>query len=224
MEETEDRLDYWWYEGCYWATMTVMTLGFSLRIEGRRHVPRRGPVLILANHESFLDPIVLGVAIPRHVQQLARKTLFRNRFFGALLRSLHAFPVDQEGVAKEGLRKVLDFLRAGEAVVVFPEGERSFTGQIQPFKPGIHLLLRRAQVPVIPVGVAGAFEALPRTARLPRLSPLFLPATGTDVVVSIGRPVLPQRYTGLDREQLLSELFREVQAVQARAERLRRKA
>ena len=219
-----DRLSYLWYEGCYCLAMAAMTLGFSLRVDGRRNVPRRGPALLIANHQSFLDPVIVGLGMPRQVCFLARKTLFVNRGFTALIRSLNAVPVDQEGFAKEGLRTVLELLRAGQAVVIFPEGERTSTGQMQPFRPGVQLLIKRAQAPIVPVGIAGAFEALPRTRKLPRLSPLFWPATGAGLAVSVGRALPARRYAELPREQLLSELFREVQAVQQRAERLRRKA
>src|SRR5215468_8422770 len=96
-----DVLSYAWYEATYWLSALVMTTGFSLRTVGRRNVPRRGPALLLANHQSFLDPVLAGLAARRHLCFLARKTLFRNRAFGGIIRSLHAVPIDQEGVGKE---------------------------------------------------------------------------------------------------------------------------
>ncbi len=214
---------YLLYEGSYWALQALATLGLSFRFEGRQNVPRRGPALMVANHESYLDPLLVGLAAPRQIGYLARKTLFKNRFFGAYLRAVHVFPVDQEGVAKEGLKTVLELLKAGEVVLIFPEGERTWDGAMQPLKPGVQLLIKRAQVPVIPVGVAGAFEALPRTRKLPHLSPLFLPATGAAVAVSIGKPQPAARYADLPREQLLVELGREIAVLRERAKRLRRK-
>src|SRR4051812_6980595 len=112
-----------WYDLNHAAVWTGLTLGFSVRCEGGRHVPRRGPALVLANHESFLDPLLVGMAVGRRPYYLARKTLFRNRAFGAFLRSVNCVPVDQDGVAKEGLKAVIRLLHAGEAVIVFPEGE-----------------------------------------------------------------------------------------------------
>ena len=214
---------YLLYGASYWAFQALATLGLSYRFEGRRNVPRRGPALLVANHESFLDPVLVGMASSRQICYLARKTLFKNRLFGAYLRTVRSVPVDQEGVAKEGLKTVLELLKAGEVVLVFPEGERTWTGQMQPLKPGVQLLIKRAQVPVIPVGVAGAFQAFPRTRKLPNLSPLFLPATGASVAVSVGKPQPAARYTELPRDQLLVELAREVGAMRERAERLRRK-
>lgn len=204
--------------------MATATLGFSLRIEGRRNIPRRGPALLIANHESFLDPPLVGVAAPRPIWYLARKTLFTNRVFGAFLRSINCVPVDQEGVAKEGLKTGLEGLKGGQVVLIFPEGERTWTGRMQPLKPGLHLLVKRSGAPVIPVGVAGTFEALPRTRALPRLSPLFWPATGAALAASVGKPLPAARFATMPREQLLTELCREIEAVRQRAERLRRKS
>src|SRR4051812_23764296 len=106
------------YETAYWLSMAVMTLGFSLRSEGRQRVPRTGPVLLIANHQSFLDPILVGLCSRRHLRFLARKTLFRVPAFAWLIRNLGAVPIDQEGIGKEGIRIILEQLRQGRAVVV----------------------------------------------------------------------------------------------------------
>jgi 1-acyl-sn-glycerol-3-phosphate acyltransferase len=213
-----------WYRFNFWVLWPAFTLGFSLRTEGCRHVPRTGPLLILANHESFLDPPVIGLAIRRKIHYLARKTLFRPPAFAAYLRSMGTVPVDQEGVAKEGLRTSIDLLQAGKRLLIFPEGERTPTGHLLPFKPGIQLVLRKVPVPIVPVGVAGAYEAFPRHARLPRLAPLFWPANGASIAVSVGKPILPQRYQAVSRDGLLGFLFDEIQAQVRRAEKLVGKA
>jgi 1-acyl-sn-glycerol-3-phosphate acyltransferase len=220
----EGPLSWLWYETCYWASMAAMTLGFSLRMEGRRNVPRHGPVLLIANHQSFLDPVIVGLAARRHLCFLARKTLFRHPAFGPLIRSLNAIPVDQEGIGKEGLQSILHRLQEGDAVLVFPEGHRTKTGAVQPLRPGIHLLIKRVQAPIVPCGIAGAFDALPPSRALPRLSPFFLPRTGGDVAVFLGQPIPPERFAEMPREQVLLELHAELVAVSNRAERLRRKA
>jgi 1-acyl-sn-glycerol-3-phosphate acyltransferase len=131
-------------------------------------------------------------------------------------------PVDQEGVAKEGMKAVLELLKAGEGVLVFPEGERTWTGPMQALKPGILLVLKKFPVPMVPVGIAGAFEAFPRTQKLPRLSPPFLPPTGADLAVSIGKPIPPEHYEGMPREKILEDLFEAIYQQRQLAERLRR--
>jgi 1-acyl-sn-glycerol-3-phosphate acyltransferase len=203
--------------------MTVFTLGFSLRTAGRGNVPRTGPALLVANHQSFLDPILVGLVSRRHLCYLARKSLFRRRFFRFLIESLNAVPIDQEGIGKEGIRTILEQLRKGRAVVVFPEGERTRTGEMALPRPGIHLLIKRTQAPIIPVGIAGAFHAMPRWRHYPVPAPLFLPASRACLAVVAGNPLDGRRYAALPREQALAELSVEIRKVADWAERLRRK-
>jgi 1-acyl-sn-glycerol-3-phosphate acyltransferase len=223
MAAMPDWLNTLWYQANFCTVWTGFTLGLSFRSEGSRHMPRSGPVLVVANHESFLDPLAVGLAVRRQLRYLARKTLFKHKLFANYLTSVGCVPVDQEGVAKEGLKASLELLNAGAALLVFPEGERTFTGAMLPFKPGILLLMKRAPVPIVPVGVAGAFEAYPRTASVPRLSPLFWSATGAAVAASVGKPIPPERFAGLGREQTLHALFEAVQTQVKRAEKLLRK-
>jgi len=121
------------------------------------------------------------------------------------------------------LQTSIRILQGGEPLVMFPEGERTHDGSLGEFKPGPMLILKRTPVPVIPVGIAGAFEAFPRTRKLPLLSPFFLPATGAALAVSVGRPIPPARYQGLDREDAMS-LFRDAVAEQIAVARRIRKA
>jgi 1-acyl-sn-glycerol-3-phosphate acyltransferase len=132
-------------------------------------------------------------------------------------------PVDQTGIAKEGLVAILGALQAGRTVLVYPEGERTRTGEVQPLKPGVLLLVKRFDAPIVPVGVAGAFHALPRQRRLPRLSPLFWSPTGADIAISVGKPVPSVRYRDMARQQALDELHALILEQHLHAETLRRK-
>jgi 1-acyl-sn-glycerol-3-phosphate acyltransferase len=219
-----DRLADLWYQFSARCTFAGLTLAFRFRAEGREHVPRSGPVLVVANHQSFLDPVAVGSALlPRSVAFLARKGLFTNRLFGGLIRSYRAVPINQDGVGTEGIRAILEQLRAGRAVLVFPEGERTGDGRMHELKPGVALLLRRVQAPVLPVGIAGAYELWPRTRPVPSLAPLCFP-TRAGVAVSIGRPLNPEGLAGRPRGQVLEELFKALQGAVARAERLRERS
>ena len=215
-------LSHLWYRTNHVVQMTGLMLAFSFRTAGSRHVPQTGPVLLLANHQSFLDPSIIGVTARRDIYYLARKTLFKNPLATLYIQSVNGVPVDNEGVAKEGLRTVIDLLKAGEAVIVFPEGERTHDGKMQPLMPGIHLILKRVPVPVVPIGIAGAFESFPRTSKLPIPSPFFLPATRGAIATVVGKPLDPERLLQLSREEFLRTLFDAIQVVQRKAERLRR--
>jgi 1-acyl-sn-glycerol-3-phosphate acyltransferase len=216
-----DGFSWFLYEIIYWFSIITLTIGFSFRSRGRGNIPRKGPALLIANHQSFLDPLIVGCGTRRHLCFLARKTLFRG-FFGKVIVLLKAVPVDQEGVAKEGLRTILEQLKAGQAVLVFPEGERTSTGDMQSLKPGILLLLKRIDVPVVPIGIAGAFDVLPRSRHWPKLSPLFLPPTGADITVSIGEPIAAERFADMPREQGLTELTEALNRVTQQAQQMRR--
>ncbi|HVS39882.1 MAG TPA: lysophospholipid acyltransferase family protein [Gemmataceae bacterium] len=218
-----DWLSHAWYRVNHAVQMVGMTLSFSFRHEGMGNVPPTGPVLLLANHQSYLDPSIVGVAAGRDIHYLARKTLFKNRLLALYIRSMNGVPVDHTGVAKEGLKAVIDLLQAGQAVVVFPEGERTHTGEMQPLKPGIHLVLKKAPAPVVPIGIAGAYQAFPRTRKLPLPSPLFWPATGGAVAAAVGKALDPDWLLKLPREDFLQTLLVAMQTVQRRAERIKRK-
>jgi 1-acyl-sn-glycerol-3-phosphate acyltransferase len=218
-----DHLRHAWYETGFWLSFTGVTLWFSLRTEGFKNVPAAGPVLLIANHQSFMDPVLVGLAARRHLHYLARKTLFRHVGLSWLMRSLNGVPVDQQGFARGGLKTMLDQLSAGHAVVVFPEGERTHDGKIGPFRPGIHLLIKRVDMAIVPVGIAGAFDAWARQRAFPIPAPLFWPAGKGTIAVSIGRPVSSVSLREKSREQALKELFAAVEKSHERAKRLRRK-
>jgi 1-acyl-sn-glycerol-3-phosphate acyltransferase len=212
-----------WYDFNYSAIWTGFQFAWSYRSEGFRYVPQSGPVLVVSNHQSFIDPLLVGLAVRRRFTYLARKTLFRDPIFGGYLRSVRCIPVDQEGVAKEGLKAVLEKLKQGNAVLIFPEGERTPTGEMLPLRPGVQLLIKRGLCPVLPVGISGAFQSFPRTAKLPILSPIFMPATKGTVAAVVGKPLDPKKLAALSRPDLLKVLFGEIDLLRQRAEVLRRK-
>ncbi len=211
-----------WYDCAYWTVYTFFTFGFSLRGRGRRNIPQRGPVLVVSNHQSMFDPLLVGLTCPRYLTFLARKTLFDVPVVGPLIHSLNAIPIDRT-VGKDGIQSVLGGLAAGQAVLMFPEGERTHTGEVQPLKPGVSLLIKRVNCPIVPVGIAGAFAAWSRFTKIPRFSPLLLPPGASTLGVSVGEPIDPARYKGKDRDEMLADLHREIAKQAAAAEELRRK-
>jgi 1-acyl-sn-glycerol-3-phosphate acyltransferase len=140
---------------------------FRLRVHHRERVPEEGAVIIGANHISYLDPIFICCALKRMVVGLARESVFHAPVLGSTLRSWNVIPVDQGGTGR-GLKTFFTRLLGGDAVMIFPEGERSHTGQIISPQPGVGLIILKSTAPVVPVKVFGAYEAYGRHHLLPR--------------------------------------------------------
>lgn len=157
---------------CRGLCRLAMTLIFDLKVYGSQHVPLRGGVLLLSNHQSYLDPVAFGVFLRRPMSYLGRESLFRNRFFGRLIRTLRAIPV-KRGTADVGaIKETIRLLRSGHMLNVYPEGTRTEDGEIGSVKAGAALVVRRAGVPIVPVVIDGAFQAWPHDRKLPHPNPL----------------------------------------------------
>ncbi len=171
----------------------------------------------------MFDPVLIGLASRRYLSFLARKNLFEQPVLAPAIRKLNAIPIDR-GMGKDGIQAVLDALGQGRAVLIFPEGERTHTGEVQPLKPGVSLLIKRVNCPIVPVGIAGSYAAWNRHMKLPRPSPLFLHPGPSTIAVTVGEPIDPVRYKGLNRDAMMADLHREIVAQFGKAEMLRRKA
>jgi 1-acyl-sn-glycerol-3-phosphate acyltransferase len=192
------RLALAWYRLIQLTTLALFSApGGGLRASGRRHIPESGAALLVSNHLSHLDVLVLGTLLPRPLNFVARSTLFFPPL-GWIIRSLGAFPIQREGMGAQGLKETLRRLRAGGIVTLFPEGTRSRDGELGPLKQGIAVLAARARVPIIPAAVVGTFEAWPRSRTFPRRHPIR---------VHYGRPIAPEEIAGRAPEEV-SELIR----------------
>ncbi len=134
---------------------------FGLRIKGSEHLITEGPVLVASNHQSYLDPPLVGNLYKDEMVYLARKTLFKG-FFKWLYSQWNAIPVDQEKPDMASLKTIIRKLKAGHRVLLFPEGARTFDGSIGEAASGIGLVAVKSAVPIQPVRIYGANEALPR--------------------------------------------------------------
>jgi len=126
-----------------------------------------GGVLIASNHQSYLDPALVAMPLERPIHYLARRELFGVPGFGMLIRALGAHPVQRGAGDAAAFRQCLRLLRGGEALLVFPEGTRTWDGSLGPFKAGVGSLAVRCSVPVLPVCIEGAWRCWPRHRRLP---------------------------------------------------------
>ena len=181
-----------WYRAVQYLLAILATVLVRWRATGQGNMPATGGVLLVSNHLSFLDVILLGLPLRRPLNYVARSTLFVS-VLGWFIRSVGAFPIQREGMGASGMKETLRRLRAGGIVTLFPEGTRSYDGQLGPLKPGIAVLVQRVGVPVVPAGVAGMFEVWPRSRPFPVPHP---------VRIHYGRPIYPNELEGLDTEAI----------------------
>ena len=134
---------------------------YNLQLVNEDKLVKEGGVMMAANHESFLDPPLIGISHPTNVTYLARKTLFTG-ITKWLYTRWDAIPIDQENPDMTGLKKIIKALKGGKKVVMFPEGERTLTGDLNPALPGIGLIIAKSQSVVQPMRIFGARDALPR--------------------------------------------------------------
>ena len=155
-----------WYSVLWGPCYAISQVLFRYKFSGKSHVPATGPVLLVSNHQSHLDPVLIGIACPRQLKYLARVGLFFWPF-SWWIRALGAVPIDRES-ALTGIKTTIKLLKDGNAVVVFPEGSRTPDGFLHPLLPGFCVLARRSGATIVPVAINGAFAALPRGAGYPR--------------------------------------------------------
>jgi len=170
----------------------IFSVWLRYRARGIERVSRTDGGLFLVNHQSFLDPMLVGLPLQRPVSYLARDSLFRIPVIGQILRNVYVIPIRREAASTTSIRQAVGRMHDGFLVGIFPEGTRCHDGYVGEFKPGFVSLVRRIRLPVYPVGIAGAHEAMPRRGLL-RLRP-------RKVHVVFGEPLCPQRLQDLSRK------------------------
>ena len=190
-----------WYQLIQRSLQLAAVLVYRVRYSGRRHIPSEGGVLVVSNHQSHLDPPLVGIGCPRLMNYLARDSLFRFAPFGRFIHSINAIPIDREGIGLAGIKEALKRLKRGEMVLIFPEGTRSSDGEIAPFRPGFTTLAVRSKAAILPVAVDGAFQAFPRWRKFP--------GPGR-IRVHYGEPMMPAELVGRNDRELAAEVERRV--------------
>jgi len=199
-----------WYRLCRRFCQVWFCTLWKVRVFNRHHEPARGSALYISNHQSYLDPMLVGLALRRPMNYMARDDLFNVPIFKQLITSLNAFPVRRgsadTGAVKEALRR----LKRGGQVTVFPEGTRTADGTIGPFLPVVSLLARRAAEWVVPVLIDGAFECWPRTQPLP---------TPGQIVVVYGKPLHREKLRNAEARQFVGDVRRRIIDMQTETRR-----
>ena len=168
-----------WYLLGYSLSKAIAKTFFNYRVIGAENMIEEGPCIIAANHCSYLDPPLVGVACKRAIHYLARKSLLDVPILGPILPQLNVIPVDQRNADRSALMGAIRVVRNGGAVLIFPEGTRSPDGKLQPAQPGIGMIAAKTGAPIVPVKIVGSFASLPKGGLIPHRS---------SIEVVFGRP------------------------------------
>ncbi len=200
------------------ATTLMKVLLIALtrwRVKGKENVPRKGPLIIVANHHNLIDPPLLSASVPRRINFMAKEELFRSRKVRAIMQGYGAFPVRRGQLDRVAMRRALAALQNGGVLGMFPEGKRSPNAQLQSPQPGTSLLAARSGVPVLPVGITGSerVKGIGFIRHRPRITvtigrPFLLPHAGdkltrsrlaqhSDLIMEHIAELLPESYRGV---------------------------
>jgi cytidylate kinase len=158
-----------------------------------------GPGILAANHTSYLDPPIVAISWPEEVHFLAKESLFKPFLFGRMIRALNSHPVSGEVNDISVFKTLIQLLKEGKKVILFPEGLRSENGQLEPLKAGIGLLAARANAAIIPTYIFGAYQIWDIHHKLPKF-------TGRTVCI-FGKPILWQDFSSFEKKEAQAQLL-----------------
>jgi 1-acyl-sn-glycerol-3-phosphate acyltransferase len=159
---TATRLQLAWYALARGLVELFCRAFFRVEIQGQEHIPARGAYVIAPVHRSNVDTLLAGCLTRRRIRFMGKDSLWKYRWSGALFSSLGGFPVHRGTPDREALRVCEEAVRAGEPVVLFPEGTRQSGPTVQPLFEGAAFVAGRAGVPIVPVGIGGSEWAMPK--------------------------------------------------------------
>ena len=164
---------------------------FRLNVIGREHIPRHGSCLVVGNHASFLDPMLICIIFTRPIHYITYAFFYFHPLMHWFCKRVYCIPVKKEGNDISALKKSLRLLKQGECVGIFPEGVRSDTGEIGPGQAGGALIALKSGAPILPIGIRGAYEAFPKGSRFPK---------PRRITVTIGEPFSLEPYLPPDKK------------------------
>jgi len=185
-----------------WAKFLAFVSGIPVKVEGLSNIPQNEPVIFVSNHQGAMDILFLMAYLPVYFLFIIKKELFKVPFFGWYLKKAGYLSVDRGAGEKahKMFSQAENVLRSGENILIFPEGTRTLTGQIQSFKRGSLLLAFKAKVKVVPIAIAGSFNIMPPKSIIYRIVP---------VTIRIGKPVSLEKY-GSNYEKALEDIHDQV--------------
>jgi len=180
--EGPSRLELAWYGFCRGLVELVCRALWRVEVLDRHNLPAEGAYVIAPVHRSNIDTFLAGCLTRRRIRFMGKDSLWKYRWSGALFSSLGAFPVHRGSPDREALRAAEEALKAGEPVVLFPEGTRQSGPKVQPLFEGAAFVAARVGVPIVPVGIGGSEWAMPKGSKLVR---------PVKVVMVVGEPLAP---------------------------------
>ena len=185
----------------YWVLKAIlaplMRLAFRVRVTGREHLPTSGPVIIAANHRSFIDSLFIPLVVPRRVTFVAKADYFDDPRTAWFFRAVGQIPIRREGgsASERALDSAAEVLERGEVFGIYPEGTRTRDGYLHKGRTGVARISLRTGAPIVPCGLVGTDEIQPTDRRMPRLF--------RRVEINFGAPVDPARWAGRSDDRLV---------------------
>lgn len=196
VKNKDGKLRRVWHEIGRFISVGIVRLLYRVKVYGKENVPREGAALVLSSHQSFFDPMLCQGWLRRPFYYVPRDTLFVG-FWGWMIDSFYTIPINQDQVTLKSMRAIIDVLKRGHIVCLYPEGARTLTGKIDEIKPGFSLLVRRSGASMVPMVIDGIFDRWPRGQKYPK--------PGGTVGVLYGKPIPAGRIEELGEEAFMVE-------------------
>ncbi|MCK4776998.1 MAG: 1-acyl-sn-glycerol-3-phosphate acyltransferase [Actinomycetia bacterium] len=159
------------------------------------NIPEKGAVILAANHKSYLDPVLVGLASKRPVYFMAKSELFKIKMLDYFLKKLYAFPVKRGEFDRDAFRKSIEVLKSGKVMGIYPEGGRVRDKKIGEIKPGFSLIALKSKAAVVPVGIIGSDKAMKVGGKIPKFP---------KIIINIGKPFKSEDISVEDKRSKLN--------------------
>ena len=187
-----------WYVFALWIARMFCVVFFRMHLYGQENIPRKGPFLLISNHQSWLDPIFCSAPLRRQLIFIGRDSLFRNWLFRIIIVSVGAIPIRRNTADLTAIKRMIGRLKEGFGLCLFPEATRTSDGKIAMLRPGFSLLSRKGNAAIVPVVIDGAFQCWPRTKKF--FSPWYR------ISVYYGKCIEPEQARSMSDDELAAHV------------------